>query len=176
MKSIPMFLFLIGCALLSGCSEDADQIPDFDPKASNSKDGYGTSPKAFIDKDMKVYWSQQAVTKRSKANYGDMPRKAIIKKANQRCRFSKNLPGELIRSVFIGRPRFSKNYGETVPIFSHSQAVIRKNVKDWLKSYKKQGKAPKPQKTMYYGTSMDVMDVMVTDTSGPIRLVLQAGS
>lgn len=174
MRLLSASLLLGACTLLSGCFEDADQIPDFVPKAGIGKHGYEIHPKTLIDEELKVYWSQQAVTGRSKATYADIPKKVIVKSTNQRCSFSENRPDENIRIVSIDAPKTSRNYGETVPIFSSSEDLVVKNVKQWLKRYKRKSKAPEPWPSVYSGTSMDLVDVVVTDTSGPIRLVLKS--
>ena len=64
MRLLSASLLLGACTLLSGCFEDADQIPDFVPKAGIGKHGYEIHPKTLIDEELKVYWSQQAVTGR----------------------------------------------------------------------------------------------------------------
>lgn len=159
---------LFAALMLSACS-DSDRVPDGDPKNHFKADlrGYQVRAGVMVGKGGTAYWAQAALAGFRKTDESDMPAKIAMVAPVGGCTLRKPGKDELVANVHIGGP------GMATPIFAFSREKLAERTKSYIELYKSIGE--KAEEPSDWGTdNVGAVDVVVTETSRPVYLVLQS--
>jgi hypothetical protein len=149
---------------LSGCGED---LPTGDPAKSTQMGQFGetlTSEVAIGPRDTK-HWFRNLVSDYAELDYKDKPARVELVNGIYGCKFDPPGPGEKV--VLIS----AKEVPAKAPVFTFTRADIAKRAEALVAEWKRQGVDPG---TDIENTTdgMRLAEVVVTDTSAPLYLVL----
>lgn len=150
---------------LSGCSET---IPTGDPSKTFYSElrGYETRPGVLIGQERAAYWVQSVLKGYEETEEQDLPAQLKVVPALRGCRFRKPGADELIANVHVGQSDMKTS------VYGISKKKLADRANDWIQSYKRKGKEPSSQ-VRPSNDRLNAVDVVVTETSKPIYLVLQ---
>ena len=168
MKSFLAIAALLAAVTVSACS-DSDTVPQGDPAQYFRKDlrGYTVGPGIMIGKANSAYWPQQALAGYRETTDADLPSKISLVANVGDCKFERPRAGEVVANVHVGSSAME------TPIFAFSRKDLGERTKTWIEAYKKLGdEAPVPSDAT--GDTLHAVDVVVTETTKPVYLVLQS--
>jgi hypothetical protein len=155
----------LACLLVSACS-DSDTIPEGKPKFGNDLRGYKAGQDVVIGLDRAAYWAQRVLSGYRAISGDDMPAKVSLVQSTSSCKFTEPAKDEVLANVHVGRSMME------TPIYLYTRSKLADRTKKWIESYKHLGdKAPLPSDPG--GDRLRAVNVVVTQTSGPVYLVLQ---
>lgn len=169
---ISVALAALLCAGLLGCS---DAVPTGDPKTGLKPDmrGYFAKPGILVAENDKAHWIQSAVTGYQETTLtSKLPAKVIMQRLGGSCRFRPPNQGEHIGNVHVGGGAM---HG---PIYTWTQQDVMERAKILIANAQR----PDDDRRKFRddrrvldakGDSFRVVDVVVTETSKPVYLVLQ---
>jgi hypothetical protein len=149
---------------LAGCGED---LPTGDPAKSTQMGQFGetlTSEGAIGPRDTK-YWFRNLVSDYAELDFKDKPAKVELVNGIYGCKFDPPGAGEKV--VLIS----AKEVPTKAPVFTFTRAEIAQRAEAFVAEWKRQGVDPG---TDIENTTdgMRLAEVVVTDTSAPLYLVL----
>lgn len=156
---------LLAALMLGACGNET--VPAGDPQSSLGRELRGSRAPwgVIVGSERKAHWLVQAVANAKPLQDSDWPARVELAPDRPVCRFSKPEDGEKLVNVHVGRGR------ERGPVFAFSDADLAKRTKKWIDVYQRDGKSRAFTDTG--GDNLRPVDVVVTDTSGPLYLVLQ---
>jgi hypothetical protein len=149
---------------LTGCGED---LPTGDPAKSIQKGQFGEtlpSEVAAGPKDAK-YWLRNLVSDYAELDYKDKPAKIEYVDGIYGCKFEPPGPSEKV--VLVS----AKDVPMKAPVFTFTRADVAKRAEAFVAEWKRQGVDPGTD-IENTGDGMRLAEVVVTDTSAPLYLVL----
>jgi hypothetical protein len=161
-------VILLGAAAaaLAACGE---RMPSGDPAQALRTDlrGYEAPVGVMMGIDEKPYWVQAAVKGFREVKMGDMPGQLVQRDGVGGCYFTRPAAGARVALVHVdGSPM-------TAPVFAFFQSDVGHRAENLINVYKSEGEevvssdAGKDQ--------LEVVDVIVTERSAPVHLVLATG-
>ncbi len=168
MKHLGAIAVLAASLFTLGCAEE-EIIPQSDPNQFLRSDirGFKTTPGIAVGPAHELHWIQEAVQGYTPTDFKDVPATLNIVSPMISCYFREPAEGEKLAKVYVGRGQVR------TPVFAASKQTIAKRVEDWIEHYKVRGNRVTSRASVN-SDSMKLVDVIVTDTSAPLYLVLQA--
>jgi len=162
-------LFLAAAALTLAACEDKSAVPDGDPRKGAERDlrGLAYREDALADAEGRFHWSQAAIAGYRPADQSLYP--AHIETLDTgSCLLTKPNEGDVIRHVIVER-----GVGET-PLYQMSEEDIGSRAKRYVDSYVATGGKAKPSAGYDDADVMRLVNVVVTEKSAPVHLVLSS--
>ena len=158
---------ILAVAVLSGCS-DSDAVPDGDPAKTFGQKlrGYAARPGVVIGRDLAAYWAQSVLSGFRETGEDDMPARLSLVATLKTCKFRAPRDGEVVANVHVDRGTMP------TPIYAFSRDDLADRTKTWIDVYKREGENARSSADPA-GDKLRAVDVVVTETSGPVYLVLQ---
>jgi hypothetical protein len=160
-KNFAVAITLVG--VLAGCS---DTPPSGDPKKRLNAEmrGWEAPVGVLMGADETPYWVQSAVANFRPAENSDRPAKIEKMPAND-CGFPKPGKDELLAKVHVDGSKMPS------PVFGFSHADVGERTKDFISAYTHKKGDAKPRHKLK-SDQLDIVDVVVTETTKPVYLVL----
>lgn len=157
---------LLAVLLLQGCSES---MPSGDPAKSLRTElrGYRAPIGVMMGLNEKPYWAQNALAGFRRTEKDDQPAKVENLRYNGACTFPMPKPDEILAKVHVDSSRMKG------PIYVTSREAMGERTQKYIENYKS-GYDIVPLSVE--DDSMGVVDVVVTETSKPVYLVLAYSS
>ncbi len=166
MKKLALLIALAGVMALAGCSSQ-ETIPSGDARKTLKARmrGYVSVPGVMITKNAGADWIQKAVSGYRPLQGDDLPSSVKSAAIKSGCAMPRSDRTMHVANVHVG------NSPVHSPVFAWSKKELKKRTTDFIKKYKRRGDKIKPEGN--FGDSMGIVDVVVTETSKPVYLVLQ---
>ncbi len=151
--------------LLLSCTET---IPTGDPSKTFTQKtrGYVTRPGVLIGQERAAHWVQSALKGYERTDDQDLTAQPKIVPALRGCKFRKPSENELVANVHVGWG------GMKAPVYVLSKKILMERAEDWIAKYKREGEVNDSQASPSQ-ERLKAVDVVLTETSKPIYLVLQ---
>ncbi len=168
MKFFYALALAVGSVFLQGCAEE-EVLPTTDPKSLLRSDirGYKISPGVAVGPNHEFHWIQSAVKGYKPTSFKDVPATLNIVPTMISCDFREPAAGEKIANVYVGRGQVGS------AVFAASNETIAKRTEDWIEQYKSRGSRVTSRASVR-SDSLRLVDLIVTDTSAPLYLILQS--
>lgn len=158
---------LCGMSVLTGCTGDGP--PSGDPLASVKMGmrGWEAKPGIAFSADETALWAQQVLSGFSvTTSKSGIPASLSELAVMGGCEFRAPISGEIVGNVHIGTAAMKG------PVYAWNAADIQERAGKFIERYKDYGE--KAQLSFEDGDRFSVIDVAVTETAGPVYLVLQS--
>jgi hypothetical protein len=169
MRHLSRLLILLSAVSLTACGE-ADEVPSLggDPTKYLNQElrGYAAPVGIMMGKDNKAFWIASTVKDYAKVTGSDVPSDVSFIDPNSGCGFSKPEAGEFFAKVHVGSAE------QRIPMYGISRDEIGRRTNSLIKNVQKDPSAPRKPETNREVDQFKVVDVVVTETSKPVYLVL----
>lgn len=167
------FVPLLACAAfsLAACTAD-DPIPDGDPNSQVRGDRFGENhyDTIAVGPNNQKFWAKALMTGYVHPTWGDVPGKVEPLPRNSGCKFPPMKAGAKPALVGVSSPQIKST------IYSIEPENVRKRAETHLAIWARDGKEPAMWRSATDDDVFKVANVVVTDTSAPVHLVLSGGN
>lgn len=160
----------LGAVALSACSNSDSAIPTGDPAqyVGSERRGYKARPQVMVGAHNSAYWVQYAVSDYVRPSEDAVPGRVAVQPRHSGCTFRPVAADEKVANVHVDTGDLFTG------IYGFSSAAVAERSKRWIENYRRSG--DESGSFMYSrdsGDRLQLIDVVITDTSQPIYLVLQ---
>ena len=154
--------------LLCACG-DPDAVPTGDPERYLDSElrGYEVETGVIVGADRQFFFVQQAMTGHAENDFDEATPRTVREQATRGCVFRRPASSEFFANVRIAEG------GMRSPVYAFSRKRLTKDTKRFIESYK-QKRVDTPIRGSTRELNLHAVDVVVTETSRPVYLVLQS--